>query len=821
MSLVGHWRLDGDLTDSAGNNDGSGSPSFVSGKLGQAIDGDGSTITVSRSDSIDAAFSGDEMTLSLWWQQTDQSGNSGFRDIVRMDGDRLERGNADQTTTADYWCNLGSGNDANLYNPNTDVPSGEWFHMLIRRNGEDFEAWVNGELDDSLTTADDITLSGDLRFNISESGSNVDDIRLYDHAVSVKKIKRLSQAKALHYKFNNSITEDISGQDNYGINNGASLDNDRKIGTNSGQFNGTGDYIGTNLSYNTTELRKVSVSAWYKSSSTSDQIIASSDRNEYWRLGVGSASEDGVQWTVYSSDIVSSVSRTSLQDGNWHHIVGVFDATLTNDHKIYIDGELDTEVNVFSSGIGSNAISFTHIGVGSEASVINGGRGPNDWMDGNLDDVRVYHSALSQAEIKRIYEQRASIDSKGELYSHELSEEVTEGLSLSAESAGNDSPTGGFSELRVNGTKLGATGRGINILEINRSGDEIKTESFDVFGQSTVETNNLVDFIQSADTGNILLFAVDDHPGRIEDSGVEIIQELGSQYITDVQGGGRNSWAFITTKGLGWHAEKQAPSGEGPVLAEHVLPDDVNITETGITEIDVSEVGPAGESLVGWWPLENGADNLANNYDSYEVNSPDYSSGRIKSAYDNTANNNTGIELVRHADFVPYENEYTFSLWFKSTSTTGDSSARIISRDASEYPSVIIDQSQSSPQPLYNSGIADTSVTTNQWHHLVFTIDQDLNDSKIFIDGELRNTSSTFSSTTERPYVIGGNTEGDGDVSGNHFVGKIDDVRLYDRTLTDEEVALLYNSTDPEQKQNVIQSDNGEVYTKQNFDETL
>lgn len=816
MSLVGHWRLDGDVTDSAGNNDGSGSPSFVSGKLGQAIDGDGTTVTVSRSDSIDAAFSGDQMTLSLWWQQTDQSSDSDFRDIVRMDGDRLERGNADSSSNADYWCNLGSGNGANLYSGDIGVPSGEWFHMLIRRDGEDFEAWVNGELDDSLTTTDDITLSGDLFFNTQASGSNFDDIRLYDHAVSVKKIKRLSQAKALHYRFDRNTYDssviDISKQGyNASVIRSPVSTEDSAIGSRAMDTQ-TGSNAIVCDSPNPPDFsspNKLTVSVWAKSNNPSWDTTGSivSRRNQFIIHPSGGATDvelyvHTVQngWqniTVFPNDIET-----------WNHYALTYDNGTLNG---YLNGE-----QVATISVGADLESNTGI-----VTIGRDDDGDTSYGDEKIDDVRLYANALSNSEIQRIYEQRASVDDKGELYSHELSEEVTEGLSLFAESAGNDSPTSGFSELRVNGTELGATGRGINILEINRSGDSITTESFDVYGSPTTETNNLVDFIQSADTGNILLFAADDHPGRIEDSGVEIIQELGSQYITDVQDGGRNSWAFITTKGLGWHAEKQAPSGEGPVLAEHVLPDDINITTTGLNEIDVSEVGPAGESLVGWWPLENGADNLANNYESYEVNAPAYSSGRIKSAYDNTANNNTGIELVRHDDFVPYENEYTFSLWFKSTTTSGSGGERIISRDHSEYATVLLNQNQSSPQSTSNRGLPDFSASVNEWHHLVFTVDIDANESEVFLDSGSQGTSTTYSSSSARPYVIGGNTEGDGDISGGHFIGKIDDVRLYDRTLTDEEVALLYNSTDPEQKQNVIQSDNGEVYTKQNFDETL
>jgi len=172
-------------------------------------------------------------------------------------------------------------------------------------------------------------------------------------------------------------------------------------------FDGTSaSKLPTKLSYNTTNLTKVSVSTWYKSTDTADHILVSSDRNEYWRLGVGSDSVDGVQWTVGSSDMVSSAPRSLLQDGNWHHIVGVFDGSLSNDHKIYIDASLDSEANLRSS-VGSGNVSYTHIGVGSEASSFDGGTGPNDWMDGELDDVRVYNRALSESEVSALYNMRS------------------------------------------------------------------------------------------------------------------------------------------------------------------------------------------------------------------------------------------------------------------------------------------------------------------------------------------------------------------------------------------------------------------------------
>ncbi|QGA80324.1 LamG domain-containing protein [Candidatus Nanohalobium constans] len=196
-------------------------------------------------------------------------------------------------------------------------------------------------------------------------------------------------------------------------------------------------------------------------------------------------------------------------------------------------------------------------------------------------------------------------------------------------------------------------------------------------------------------------------------------------------------------------------------------------------------------SLVGWWKLDGSAEDSIGSYNGYEQGSPSYSNGKIGDCYDNTSGGSNGVELIRHSDFVEYEDYYSFSLWFKSTTTSGNGGARIISRDYSEYATVLLSQNESSPQSSSNKGLPDFSVSVNQWHHLAFSVDVGSDEARIFLDGELVGTSSTHNTEANRPYVIGGNTEGDGDISGNHFEGKIDDVRLYDHKLSKKEVKQL------------------------------
>jgi len=232
MSLVAHWKLDGDTKDSVGGNNGSGSPTYVDGKIGQGIDGDGSQIRVSSdSESIKSAFTGNQMSLSVWLRQYDHN-TYAFSDILGMDGTRLERGRGDNgNPNGDYWCNLGTGDSAisgrenNVFNSDIGLPGNEWFHVLIRRAGDDYAVYINGERDSSCPVTGPMEISGDFIINEDPTGTEIDDVRLYDHAISEKKIQQLSQAKVLHYKFDSNLEEIESNFDsgstaNWNVTNG-------------------------------------------------------------------------------------------------------------------------------------------------------------------------------------------------------------------------------------------------------------------------------------------------------------------------------------------------------------------------------------------------------------------------------------------------------------------------------------------------------------------------------------------------------------------------------------------------------------------------
>ncbi len=176
-------------------------------------------------------------------------------------------------------------------------------------------------------------------------------------------------------------------------------------------FDGTNDYVAiNNLSYNVAgEINKITTCAWINTSSSSRQTIVDYDRSEYWSLGINfhNAPEDigKISWDTRGegSAIHDMASSVRVDDGQWHHVCGVFDASQVNDKKIYVDGVLDSQSDAYSTNVklGNGVTRYGYIGDGSEADIFNGRRN-GIYFKGSIDDVRVYNDALSSSEISDI-----------------------------------------------------------------------------------------------------------------------------------------------------------------------------------------------------------------------------------------------------------------------------------------------------------------------------------------------------------------------------------------------------------------------------------
>ncbi|MDP3948490.1 MAG: LamG domain-containing protein, partial [bacterium] len=212
--LVGYWKFDegsGTSTqDSSGNgNTGviSGSPSWVTGKIGDAINFRGNTtdsVTIATSSILDT----DIHTISFWILFTNSSAS--WYQIIAFPPSSP----SSTDRSPGIWTYLGSNVDVHWrYDPNNTGanragPNGEntsfsqnvWYHIVGVKNGATLTLYVNGSQTETVTVANPKkTGSAPLYFGRRANGSyaafmQLDDVRIYNRALSAAEIYALYSA---------------------------------------------------------------------------------------------------------------------------------------------------------------------------------------------------------------------------------------------------------------------------------------------------------------------------------------------------------------------------------------------------------------------------------------------------------------------------------------------------------------------------------------------------------------------------------------------------------------------------------------------------
>jgi len=164
-------------------------------------------------------------------------------------------------------------------------------------------------------------------------------------------------------------------------------------------LDGSGDYVncGNGSLFNLT--KQLTIAAWIKVNNfdRKHQTIISKGDNS-WRLARAGDSDSiefacngtaATKWDGVGEVPWSITGSSSVNDGKWHHIAGVFDGSAL---YLYIDALLESA----KAGANSIDISSYEVCIGENAQVL--GR---QW-NGLIDDVRIYNYGLSQAEIVSI-----------------------------------------------------------------------------------------------------------------------------------------------------------------------------------------------------------------------------------------------------------------------------------------------------------------------------------------------------------------------------------------------------------------------------------
>ena len=424
MALIGWWPLDGNTEDYTVNQN-HGTPTnvtYVNGKIGQAGSFNGTSSQIVSAQNL--GLSGNpEFSIAYWTYYNGTSWTSDYPSIFGNNTTFI--GNSGLSTTwrdgrpaLDFW-NL-------RYRVNTPLLVQKWYHVTFTKksgilNGNT-KIYIDGVLvagavegtDAIPSIIDSVAVIGRLNANTGRYWNGlVNDVRIYDHVLSQKEINDLSKAKVLHYTFNKdeSIIYDGSGYKRNGTKGNNPVWTSGKLGSGAYDFNASN--VTTNLNV---PIKEFTIS-----------FFAKFNTYEYMQILTPNGTSFSFKWriasqTPYWNSYWSGGQTLGMNYGfkppldEWHMY------TLSHNgvtFRWYYDGVLISS-RTASSGVFNN---ITQIKTSENAG---------EFMRGSLDDIRIYTTALSDADILDLYKTRIKLDNQGNLYTNEIIEdyEVKSGLTL-------------------------------------------------------------------------------------------------------------------------------------------------------------------------------------------------------------------------------------------------------------------------------------------------------------------------------------------------------------------------------------------------------
>jgi len=190
-------------------------------------------------------------------------------------------------------------------------------------------------------------------------------------------------------------TADVSGHGHTGLIRGNPAWTGGKLG-GALQLDGVGDYIdcGTNPAFDISNW--ITVAAWVNPKDAGDgkyhpYVTKGDHAYSLQHRHLAGDLSDSIEFFIYDSTWQSArfVVDASF-NGEWHHVAGTYDG---NDINLYVDGALKT-TTPHAGAIALRPLYPLYIGADSEW--------PDRTYQGSIDDVRLYNSHLSGAEISDV-----------------------------------------------------------------------------------------------------------------------------------------------------------------------------------------------------------------------------------------------------------------------------------------------------------------------------------------------------------------------------------------------------------------------------------
>ena len=193
-----------------------------SGKIGKcySFDGVDDFVNINADKTF---FSGKEITFSAWLKCTfATSGSSKSGTVMEISGDLCLTFNCDSTQVRYGFWRAYSNNgtrSGDVQNSGIYLPNNEWHHVAVTFDHAINKIYIDGSLVQTIDSSSKYTTNFVPLLGSAYSGINVgyskgtastshfpghiNDVRVYDHALSIKEVKELAKGLSFHCKLNN------------------------------------------------------------------------------------------------------------------------------------------------------------------------------------------------------------------------------------------------------------------------------------------------------------------------------------------------------------------------------------------------------------------------------------------------------------------------------------------------------------------------------------------------------------------------------------------------------------------------------------------
>jgi len=219
-------------------------------------------------------------------------------------------------------------------------------------------------------------------------------------------------------------------------------------------------------------------------------------------------------------------------------------------------------------------------------------------------------------------------------------------------------------------------------------------------------------------------------------------------------------------------------------------------TASATIALTITTAASTSAGLVAQWKMDEGSGSstadASGDGNTGTLNKASWATGSYGTSIAFTGNNS--YVSVKESSSIEFSKQLTVAFWMYATSN-----ANVDPRVVSKLYSWDVKLNGSNRYPQFSAGgryaAMKTPLPTNTWKHVVFTFSSGT--LKGYVDGvPVAFSTNTFTGTETLPLQMYGLYIGTDPSKSASFKGDIDDVRLYNRVLSDADVLALYAGTD-------------------------